>query len=415
MCGTGCGRVRFLLQSDADMRAVHARVTIAVVLAVAVAAPLARDAEARPRDPRRMAAQVEQPAVARARQLYDRAVSLDAQGNASAALALLWEASGLSPRDAEIQNSLGESLDRIGALDAAADAYRRALAARPSFNKAANNLVLALAKSGRGREAVARATDGVASAPDDPERLFTLGLAQNEQDVEAAVATFHRVLAIAPAHGLARYNLALALQRADRSDEALAELERLVAVERRPEALYTMGIIYWHRGEPDRAVTPLRAAVAARPRYADAYEALGAVEQQRGNGRAAAAALREAARLRPDLPGPRYALGRVLRSAGRVEEAERELTVADNLRRQSARVHEALTLTSVGIAAMNSGELTRAVECFRRAIAASDIFAPAHYQLGLALQQLGMPREARAAFDRAESLNSGLVPPPRLE
>src|SRR5918994_7676160 len=67
---------------------------------------------------------------ARARDAYTRAVELEAQGNHSAALALLWEAAGLAPRDAEIQHRLGEALDRIGALDAAVDSFRRALAAR---------------------------------------------------------------------------------------------------------------------------------------------------------------------------------------------------------------------------------------------------------------------------------------------
>ena len=69
----------------------------------------------------------EQRATGRARQAYDRAIELEEQGNAVGALSLLWEASGLAPRDADMQNRLGEALERIGALDAAVDAYRRAL------------------------------------------------------------------------------------------------------------------------------------------------------------------------------------------------------------------------------------------------------------------------------------------------
>ena len=88
------------------------------------------------------------------RDLHARAVALEAEGNHAAALSLLWEAAGLAPRDADVQNRLGEALERIGALDAAIDAYRRALAARPDFRKAANNLILTLVKAGRGPEAV---------------------------------------------------------------------------------------------------------------------------------------------------------------------------------------------------------------------------------------------------------------------
>jgi len=85
----------------------------------------------------------------RAKETYARAIELDAKGNHSAALALLWEAAGLSPRDPEIQNTLGEALDRIGALDAAIAAYRVAVHENPQFRKASNNLILALVKAGK--------------------------------------------------------------------------------------------------------------------------------------------------------------------------------------------------------------------------------------------------------------------------
>src|SRR5215467_9773078 len=63
---------------------------------------------------------------ARATDLYDRARELERQGNAAGALSLLWEAAGLAPKDGAIQNDLGRALERIGALDAAVDAYRTA-------------------------------------------------------------------------------------------------------------------------------------------------------------------------------------------------------------------------------------------------------------------------------------------------
>ena len=88
-----------------------------------------------------------------------------------AALSLLWEAAGLAPRDADVQHRLGEALERIGALDAAIDAYRRAIAARPDFSRADNSLI-ARAGKGRprpgGRRARARACGGGAGRPRAP-------------------------------------------------------------------------------------------------------------------------------------------------------------------------------------------------------------------------------------------------------
>ena len=224
-----------------------------------------------------------QEGAARAKEAYARAGELDARGEAAGALALLWEAAGLAPRDAEIQNRLGEALDRIGALDAAVDAFRRALDERPDFRKAANNLILTLVKGGRGPEAVERARALVAAAPADPNALFTLGLAQSEQDVTGALTTLRRVVELEPRYTLARYNLALILKRADRVPEAVEHLTRVLDTEPRPEAHYTLGVIYWQQGDAARATKALRAAVAAEPGFADAYYTLGAVRHGEGD------------------------------------------------------------------------------------------------------------------------------------
>jgi len=351
---------------------------------------------------------------ARARQAYDRAIALEAEGNQGAALSLLWEASGLAPRDADIQNRLGEALERIGVLDAAVDAYRRALAERPEFRKASNNLILALVKSGKGPEAVARARALVAESPKDPDRYFTLGLAQSEQDVEQAIESFRRALELAPRHTLARYNLALVLRRADRLPEALAELERALAIEPRPEAHYLMGVIYWHQGEIDRAVSALRAAVAAEPRYADAHETLGSVLKEKRDWSGASASLRRAIAIRPDVPAAHYALGQVLQLSGNEPGARAELDEAERLRQRAALEHEALVWTSVGIQKASAGDLTGALSNLRRATSVFDAYAPAHYQTGLVLQRLGQREAARAAFERARTLNPSLVPPPDI-
>jgi tetratricopeptide (TPR) repeat protein len=352
-----------------------------------------------------------QDAAARAKDTYTRAVELEAQDNYTAALPLLWEAAGLAPHDADIQNRLGEALQRIGALDAAVDAYRQALSDRPAFRKASNNLILALVAAGNGPAAVERARVLVAAKPNDPDRLFTLGLALAEQDVGGAIKTFRRVLELAPRHVLARYNLALVLRRADRLAEALDELGHALAIEPRPEIHYTLGVIYWHQGDLDRAAGALRAAVAADPRYADAHYTLGAVLKARRDWAGAAASLRHAIALRPDLPAAHYTLGQVLQLSGDESGARTHLAEAERLRRRAQFEQEAGVWTAVGTQKLHSGNAAGGLDLFRRAAAVFDAYAPAHYQMGVALRRLGQPEAARAAFARARQLNPSLVPP----
>jgi tetratricopeptide (TPR) repeat protein len=350
-----------------------------------------------------------------ARAIYARALEAEAQGNQAAALSLLWEAAALAPREAEIQNTLGEALDRLGALDAAVEAFRRAVAARPAFPKAENNLILTLVKAGRGPEAVDRARALVRDAPGDPHAHFTLGLAQSEQDVARALDSFRRAIELAPRHTLARYNLALVLKRADRITEAVAELQRAIAIEPRPECYFTLGSIYWQQGDAAPAVDALRAAVAARPAYAEAHATLGTVLKAVRDWSGAAASLRRAIELRPDLWSARYTLAQVLQLAGDQDGARRELGEAERLREVARREQEAVVWTAVGTAKLDSGEPLAALDSFRRSTTLLDTYAPAHYQMGRALQRLGELKAARSAFARARQLNPSLVPPPGLQ
>ena len=352
-----------------------------------------------------------QEAADRARNAYARAVELEGRGNSPAALSLLWEAAGLAPRDVDIQNRLGEALDRMGALDAAIDAYRRAVAERPDFRKAVNNLVLTLVKAGRGPEAVAHARAFLDRAPEDPDRHFTMGLAQSEQDVVQAIDSFRRALALDPRHTLARYNLALVLKRADRAPEAIATLRQALETEPRPEAYYTLGVIYWQQGDLDRAAGALEAAVAAEPKYADAHYTLGAVQAARQDWTAAAVSLRRALAIRPDLAGAHDTLARVLQRSGDHSGSRRHFAEAERLRRQAQVEQEAGVLTALGTQKLENGDPAGALEHFQRATSAFEGYAPAHYQMGRALQRLGRLDASRASFARAAELNPSLVSP----
>ncbi len=163
------------------------------------------------------------------------------------------------------------------------DAYQRALASRPDFDRAMNQLVVALAQAGRGAEAVSRAEAWAAARPSDPDRLFTLGLAQSEQDVDAALVTLRRVVGQRPDHALAHYNLGLLLKRVDRIDDAIAAARRAAALDGRPEAHVALASLFQQQGDFAAAVDHLETAVAADRRAFDAWMMLASVRKARGD------------------------------------------------------------------------------------------------------------------------------------
>ncbi len=349
----------------------------------------------------------------RAREVYRQAVEREARGDADGALALLWTASGLTPDDPEIQSRLAMALERVGALEAAVEAWRAAVAAAPRSPGPLRGLVLALVASGRSTEAVRLARGAADERPDDVDALFTLGLAQSEQDVEAALATFQRVLARAPAHTLARYNYALLLKRLDRLDEAVAELRRVVVADPRPEAHHALGMALWHRGDAAGAILAFEAAVSAAPRHADAHRMLGVAFASRRDWGRAAAALRRALDFQPDAAATHETMARVLRASGDADGAKRHAAEAARLRRAAEREQQARVWTSTGTARLDADDALGALDALRRAVAILDTYAPAHFQMGRALERLGDEQAADAAFDRARTLNPYLVRPPR--
>lgn len=98
--------------------------------------------------------------------------------------------------------------------------------------------------------------------------------------------------------------------------------------------------------------------------------------------------------------------------SGDARNAGAHLAEAERLRLRTQAEQEAGVWTAVGTGQLGAGDPAAALESFRRAIAVFEACAPAHYQMGRALQRLNRPEAARAAFEKAHRLNPSLVPPP---
>ena len=198
----------------------------------------------------------------------------------------------------------------------------------------------------------------------------------------------------------------------DKLSEAVAELRAAEALDpSQPDAPYTLGVTLWQMGDADGAVLELKKAIVAKPDYAEAFYTLGTVLKQQSKFQESADALREAIRLQPDFAGAHTTLAAVLRQLGDVQGASAEARLGADLARQKTDLQAAVFATNSGRRLRNLGDLKAAVSQFRAAIESVADYAPAHFELAIALRQLGEKEESAAEFQKAATLDPALAPP----
>ncbi|HXT51511.1 MAG TPA: FG-GAP-like repeat-containing protein, partial [Thermoanaerobaculia bacterium] len=141
-----------------------------------------------------------------------------------------------------------------------------------------------------------------------------------------AVEELRRARDLAPGSLGDRLNYALALLRAGKEAEGIAEL---VAVQKLDAALphtwWNLGIAYANASRHDVARAQLEGFIARVPEDAAGHYNLGVVYQIGGDAAKAQRQLEEAARLDPEMAAPHYQLASRYRRAGRAADADREL------------------------------------------------------------------------------------------
>ncbi|HEX6202294.1 MAG TPA: tetratricopeptide repeat protein, partial [Thermoanaerobaculia bacterium] len=149
---------------------------------------------------------------------------------------------GLRPPDPEIDalaavrtgervhRTRGRQALRIGRVDDAVAAFRRALEASPESVEARVDLAAALSAQEKPLEAIALLRQAVAAAPDNGTARYNLGVLLHHQgDAEEALVHLRRAVELAPADGEAQLALANALLDLGEAAEALAAARRALA------------------------------------------------------------------------------------------------------------------------------------------------------------------------------------------
>src|SRR5260370_11417959 len=115
--------------------------------------------------------------------------------------------------------------------------------------------------------------------------------------------------------------------------------------------------------------------------------------------------------MQPEFAGAHTTLATVLRQLGDAEGAATESRAGTEIAKQKTSEQAALFATNSGRRLLNAGDLEGAVSQFRSAINSAPNFAAAHFQLGMALRQLGKIAEAQKEFEKAVVLDPHLTAP----
>jgi uncharacterized protein (TIGR02466 family) len=247
---------------------------------------------------------------------------------------------------ADFRTNLAQLLGARGHLDAAIAEYRRALAAAPGFRLARLGLARAALSAGQPSLAEQEARALTTADARDREAWSALGSALYAQGrPEQAAAALRRAVAIDPAYGVARENLAIVLGTLDKAEDSLAEVAECERQGRGGPALEmarARALMQLDRyDESERALLKM---VAAAPDDRDAHFLLAQIRHIRGD-TDHLRGLRDAA-TRPGAPSATLALyGDLLRRTGR--HAESEALLRDLIAKEGRRPHLLSSLATV--------------------------------------------------------------------
>jgi len=165
----------------------------------------------------------------------------------------------------------GMALHREGRLDAAVEAYGRALAAEPGFAEALNALGIALQQQGRLEDAIPHYRAALAAKPDYASASSNLGAAlASLGDLAQALPWYRRAIELRPDHADAHYNLAKALHERGETEAALDGYRRATALDAgHASAWNNLGTLLREMGRTGEAVAAYRRAIAIRPDAAE--------------------------------------------------------------------------------------------------------------------------------------------------
>ena len=226
---------------------------------------------------------------------------------------------------------------RRDALDAAIDAYNKAVLLKPDLAEAYSNRGVAKNHLGRHKEAIADHDEAIRLQPDSAEAYNNRGNAKGKLGRhEEAIADLDEAIRLQPDSAEAYNNRGNAKGKLGRHEEAIADLDEAIRLQpHSAEAYNNRGNVKINFGRHEEAIADLDEAIRLQPHFAGAYINRGNAKINLGYHEEAAADLDEAIRLQPHFAGAYINRGMLKNHLGRTEEAIADCQTAVDLARDS--------------------------------------------------------------------------------
>jgi tetratricopeptide (TPR) repeat protein len=230
----------------------------------------------------------------------------------------------------------------------------------------------------------------------DPHHNLAVAL-QKAGRLQEAIAEYELALPAESNNVWFHYNFGTALQQVGRPAEAIDQWQQAIGI--KPdyaEAHNNLGSALAQMGRLDEAVQHYQLAVRAKPDFVDAYYDLGNAMVRMGRAQEAVTCYEQAVRLKPDFALAYGNLGVALERAGRVQEAAQQYERALQLDPDYAEAHY-----NLGLVLWRAGKIGAAAEHWESVVRINPAYAQAHNNLGGALMQLSRVPEAIEQFEAA--------------
>ena len=159
---------------------------------------------------------------------------------------------------------------------------------------------------------------------------------ENPTTQAEAVVEFKKALDLAPTSVREKLNYGLALLRAGKLNEGVAQLKDVQKRDPKlPHTWFNLGIYYKRAGDADAAVTQFERMIQLVPGEPIAHYQLGSLYKLQGRTADALKQFQEAARLDRQLAAPRFQLYNLYRQEGQTEEAQKALAEFQQLKKQA--------------------------------------------------------------------------------